>query len=687
MLQVPGRFRPARADWAQAGLVTAVLFVLYAATAVRTVATEDDSLFVLSSYFLGIEHPPGYPLFTLIGHLFSHLPFGSVAYRVHLASSMFGALSGGAAWLCARSLMPGRLPAYLAAFGLGASPVFWSQAIIAEVYTLNTFFLLVLVYLGLQVCPPSASEPGAPARRILPLMAFIFGLSLSNHYPLMLLVAPAFVFLLWPVRADFLKSLPLLGWLFVLGLAPYVWMVYRSLKPLPISFYGPLETFEEIWYFVSRSGYAQMDQSLSANWYDRIKFFEFMASQVFVQFAIAGTLLAATGFAVQWRVLGNRAGTFLTVAFLMPSMMLLILLGFDYDMMHKHIFQVYPLPAYAVAALWMGLGFAWLANRFALRVAAGILASALLAAILGVGAQSNLFDDEEWIARFAQKVLAVVPKDAVLFGKGDPDLAPMAYFHMIEGQRPDITLYQPQGLVLGNRLFHSERTDDETAKRILRDRVERETRPVVTTLLAYAVGAQRDRWLYSERDPSSSDPKKVTVELTDEAMQYFEQEVAQPRTENAWLYVVQGELRRMYASLLARTLSRGKPIDARKKRHLELLSKDFYGVVGITEGLLLNKEGYPAGVVADYLDKVRDLMPSDVTKDYLARYFQLRAALRGNSGDHAGALKDLETSLSIWPTPSNPSIESLQDLYRDSGDSQALSALQDRVKSFKRQRY
>jgi hypothetical protein len=51
-------FRPARADWAHAGVATLILLALYAATAPRTVALEDDSLFVLSSYYLGIEHPP-----------------------------------------------------------------------------------------------------------------------------------------------------------------------------------------------------------------------------------------------------------------------------------------------------------------------------------------------------------------------------------------------------------------------------------------------------------------------------------------------------------------------------------------------------------------------------------------------------------------------------------------------------
>src|SRR5260221_4003365 len=245
-------FRPKRADWLQAGVVALALFALYAWSAPRTVALEDDGLFILSSYFLGIEHPPGYPLFTLIGHLFTYLPFGSVAYRVHLASALFGALTGGAAWLCARVLIAGRLPAYLAAFALGVSPVFWSQAIIAEVYTLNTFFFLVLVFMGLQACPPSTQAPVARSGgRMLPWMALVFGLSLSNHYPLMLLVAPAFVILLWPLRRELLSRLRMLSSLVILRLLPYAWVVRRSWVAVPISLDRPLASIHEVIFLVS----------------------------------------------------------------------------------------------------------------------------------------------------------------------------------------------------------------------------------------------------------------------------------------------------------------------------------------------------------------------------------------------------------------------------------------------------
>jgi hypothetical protein len=501
----------------------------------------------------------------------------------------------------------------------------------------------------------------------------------------MLLVAPGFVILLWPLRADLLKRMPLFLLLVVVGLLPYAWMVFRSWHALPISFYGSLETLPEIWYFLSRSGYAGIDHSDSANWIDRIKFFEFMGSQLFVQFAVVGTLLAAAGFAVQWRVLGKRVSAFLTVAFLGPSAVLLLLLGFDYGALGKHVFHVYPLPAYAVAALWMGLGLAWLIERFTLRfVQAAGLGAMVLAAILVLGARENLLDDDEWMARYAQAILKILPKDAIVFVAGDPDLATIAYFHMIEGRRPDITLYSPKGLVLGNRIFNPMTTGEEDQKRVLREMIEQQSGPVVATLRATSVGANIDRWLYIERDPSSSDPNEVTFDIPEEAVLYFEKEVATASSPNAWVAFIQNDLRRWYALTLTRSLSRGAPVDARKQRQLDVLGRDFYGALGIVEGLMLNKDGYAPGVVGSYLDKVRDLMPSDVLKSYLSRYFQMRGQFRADRGD-PGARGDLETAVDVWPSLTNSAIESLEKFYADKGETTALSALKERAKTFKRQ--
>ena len=219
------------------------------------------------------------------------------------------------------------------------------------------------MYLGLRACPPGA-PPDARDRRILPVMALLFGLGLSNHWPLMLLVAPAFLILLWPRRIEILRRFPLLLGCALLGLLPYAWMVYLSQTPLPINFDGPLQSFSEFWFFVSRAGYRGVDISRSSNWLDKIKFFRFLGSQLLIQFAVLGTLLAGAGVANLRRTLGDRVSAFLVAAFLGPSVVLLLLLGFDYDSVEAHVFHVYPLPAYAVVALWMGLGLAWARRRF-----------------------------------------------------------------------------------------------------------------------------------------------------------------------------------------------------------------------------------------------------------------------------------------------------------------------------------
>ena len=686
MSAVPNSAQPQRGDWRHAVGIALALFALYALTSPRSVALEDDGLFVLSSYFLGVEHPPGYPLFTLIGHLFSKLPIGEIAYRVHLASALFGALTGSLAWLCARRLGAGRLAAYLAALALGLSPVFWSQAIIAEVYTLNTFFFLLLVYLGLRACPPGADAAAPKGERLLPAIALLFGLSLSNHWPLMLLVAPSFAVLLWPLREAILRRAGLLIILVAVGLAPYAWMVIRSRAAVPINFDGPLETLPELFFFVSRAGYAGVDQSVSSTWLDRIRFFQFQAVQLFVQFAVIATLVAVAGFVTQRRSLGRRVSLFLTVAFLMPSFVLLALLGFDYDAVHKHIYHVYPLPAYAVVALWLAVGFDALRRRYALGVRAGAAAAAaLLACIAAVGAYFNMNEDDAWGARYAQAILKLLPANAVVFVQGDADLPPLAYFHMIYGQRPDITLYHAQGLVLGNRLFHPLRTSEAQQRDLIAEFIDGEKRPVVFTLDNYTGYARVDHWLFREVDKSSTDGTRVTVAIPPEARRFFEQWIAGREDANVWIANLQGELRRTYAELLAKSLPPlGTALDEQTVRDLKLLSQDFYGALGMTQGLMANPHGYPAGVVYDTLERARAKMPSDVDKRHLARYFYLRGAMRAAHGDRNGATSDFETSVAIYPLPENPAVDSLKDLYREAGNRAALAALEQRESRFRK---
>ena len=643
---------------------------------------EDDGLFILSSYFLGIEHPPGYPLHTLLGKLFTYLPVGSVAYRVHLLSGVLGGLSCAALWMCARVLIPERLPAYVAALGLGFSSVFWSQAIIAEVYTFNTLFFFSLAYLGLRLMPPGANATQVPrATRRLAVMALLFGLSLANHWPLMLLVAPGFAVLLLPLLRKKIAALPLFLVMVAIGLLPYVWLVLLSWSGLIISFYGPLESWNEFWYFVSRQGYANVDTSPATNWLDHLSYFRFVGQVVLVQFAMVGAAVAAIGFWQQWRIWGARVSTFFTLAFVMPSFILTLLLGFEYDALHKHMFHVYPLPAYGVVALWMGLGASAVVQRLRLAARPAMaMAAALLALVFAVGLRGNMHADSGWAARYADSVLKTLPPEAIVFTRGESDLGPIGYFHLIEGRRPDITLYQPQGLVLGNRLFHTLRDSGETMRNRILELVERDSRPVVFTQGHLEGFARRDHWLFREIDKSSSDKTRVTVEIPEEMVRFFEESVANVSEDNAWVAYLQGEYRRMYAGLITSNLSRHAAPDERTRHHIEALSHDFYGALGLAEGLLANKHGYSVSQALAYLEAARDAMPSDGGKQHKARLFELRAYLRLEREDRAGAVQDLEMATRLWPVTANPAMAVLDKLYAEAKDQGARQAMWARIK-------
>jgi hypothetical protein len=661
-------------EWLHAAGVALVLLALYAATSPRTVALEDDGLFILSSHYLGIEHPPGYPLHTLLGKLFTWLPIGSVAYRVHLLSAVFGALTASAVWLCAWQLVGRRWPAHVAAFGLGLSRTFWSQAIVAEVYTLNTFFVFVLLFLGLRA---TSDAPGE--RKALLLIAPLAGLSLTNHWPLMLLVAPAFALLLWPLRRQLLGRLPLLCALFLAGLLPYVWMVMRSWSGPPISFYGPIESLRELWTMLSRAGYGTEDVSPAATWLDRLKYVRFLGDELLVQFAVAGTLVAAVGFKAQWREWGPRVAASLTVAFLAPTVGLLLLLGFDYDHLRRHVYQVYPLPAYGVMALWMGLGFAHLARGASAGIARAGAAAVLLLGLIGVlGWDANMRAVYAWSARYAQALLTSLPRDAVLFLHGDAEVGVIGYFHLIEGIRPDITLYNTKGLVFGNRLFHPLRTDVVGVYSAMGAFLDREHRPVAFTGGFPEDRVRDDRWLYVVADRSTG-AHKAGFRLDQPMRRFLEESVLPHAEQDPWTVFMQGELRRRIGALLSMTLRRDQAVDPSTQRYLALLSADFDGAIGMAEGLLANDAGHSMQQVARLLETARERMLPDALKSQRARYFELRAYLRLDLGDLPGALSDLETAVTLQPFASHRAASALADLYRKTNDAQALARLQERL--------
>src|SRR3712207_3153754 len=173
--------------------VAGLAFVLYLGTLAPTVLYYerpeliDAAMLQVHAPVLGITHPTGYPSWTILAHLFTYLPFGDPAYRVNLASAVFGAAAVFVLFFAGRQLSGRILAGAVGSLAFAVGNVFWSQAVIAEVYTLNALFVASVVLVLLL---------WRDTRRDCYLLAaaFLMGLSLSNHVTSGLLLPTAALF-------------------------------------------------------------------------------------------------------------------------------------------------------------------------------------------------------------------------------------------------------------------------------------------------------------------------------------------------------------------------------------------------------------------------------------------------------------------------------------------------------------
>src|SRR5438105_13439048 len=111
--------------WVEAAVVVGAVLVLYFFTAARDIVVGDTPELITAAATLGVAHPPGYPMFTMLGHLFSLLPFGPIPFRVNLLSVICDALAAALIFLTALRLTKSHVASALAALLVAVNPLFW----------------------------------------------------------------------------------------------------------------------------------------------------------------------------------------------------------------------------------------------------------------------------------------------------------------------------------------------------------------------------------------------------------------------------------------------------------------------------------------------------------------------------------------------------------------------------------
>ena len=138
-------FRLSRLDSGIALCTALVVFAVYARTLYPGLLPGDSGEFQTLAYLLAHTHPTGYDVYLLLARLFILIPVGSIAYRVNLFSAFMGGLTVGCVYLAGTLLSGKRWAGLFGGAVLALSTSFWSQAVIAEVYTAGSFFLALIV--------------------------------------------------------------------------------------------------------------------------------------------------------------------------------------------------------------------------------------------------------------------------------------------------------------------------------------------------------------------------------------------------------------------------------------------------------------------------------------------------------------------------------------------------------------
>ena len=684
--------------------------ILYAFTMPRVVSLEDDGLFLLVGKYLGIGHPSGYPIHTLLANVFLKIPWGSEALLGHLLSGVLGGFACGAVYACARLYRAGPIAALAGAWLFGASEHFWAQAIITEVYTLNALFFFVIFALLLHLRRNRHNDQDNDRAWLA--LAFISGLSLANHWPLMALAAPGLVLALLPMWREVLRRWWQLAAAFLPAVvAPYLWMAARSAQEPTFSFPGPLDTWDSFWTHIARSGYSEVDTSISAGWTDRFRFLEWFATDAVWLMTLPGFLLALIGLGAlltrrqpqprqhnQSRRRNARRGRGSRryngsvfdptldrlaawagpVVFLSQSVAIIVLLQFDFDFQRQFVFRAYPSVSYGLLGIWIAVGLHRAGTEIAERVNPPKrvlpLATAAVGALLVVWTVASHWDsnnraDADFAQRYAEMVYEILPQDAVLITFGDEVVLPLAYLHHGEQVRPDVRFAEAHGIMFPGNIYDSIANisvEQQTADLIRF--LETTDRPVFTTYRNNRVDhgrAVKDWGFLREVLPEGDPAETIQLQPHDKTAEYFRHIVAQTDLDG-WERVARSHQVIDYGQFLGYALlSRDEAIIESTAVERGLAEADYYGLNGMAGVLARFGDDEQLEQAMVYLRDALPLRDAAVTKQAQAEVYNNIGIVHWRQGRSDEAIEMFETSRDLIDDPANPGVDFLNQLAND----------------------
>ncbi len=405
------------------------VFAVYSFTLCPTIYLIDAGELTTVGATLGIAHPTGYPLYTLLARLAALMPAGSVAVRVNVLSALLGSCAAFVFYLLLRRLLRDPLLALLPTGLLAFSHTLWNTSLSAEVYPLTALFITLLLLL---IRPLSAS-----ARLFL--VAFTAGLACTNHMIIATVLLPLAVYLLIrhrPRPGAVVVALAFFG----LGLSLYLYLPVRAARD-PLLNWGNPATVERLFWHVTGKQYRVWMFSSPAG--EILANLKNQLGHIAREFLYVYLVLIALGLRNLYRA--DRPFFWLSVGIIGVN----LLYGINYSIPD---IETYFLPAIVILSLVAGYGLYSL-RRY---LKSGVVVAAALMPLLLNFASSTMHGNYGGYD-LGQNVLASVPSNSIVLTDYWDIYSPAIYIREIERRYQDIWIIDKELLRRSWYFRHLER--------------------------------------------------------------------------------------------------------------------------------------------------------------------------------------------------------------------------------------
>jgi len=465
-----------RVEFACAGAVFLIALLLYSWTLAPTVTLTDSGELIVVAHGLGVAHPPGFPLWVILAHLASLVPLGNVAVRINFSSALFAALASAILTLVVAELMIttpylptwkkrsaqqkkkaedsriGQLLICAPALGAGLLMAFsrtlWSYATIAEVYTLNTLLILVVLFLMLRWRRCIVADRRDAGQAItthdgwLYAAALTFGLALGVHHVTVGLVLPAVAAIVYRTEGlRFFASRRLVyAALISVGalVAVYAYLPFAASRS-PVINWGNPRSVQEIWWHITGRQY-RVFLSFTPKMMGA-QFFEFckMASREFGPAWLPLPLVFA--FAGIGSAFKRDRTTFWFLLFIVIAN-----LAYDLSYQIAEDKDAYYLPVFISIAIAAGFGIRWLiqlAVSKSMSVTRPYLVAAtaiLLTSVTAFAANWPVNNRRDYFIAYdyVENLFSTIEPNGLLLTQDWQVASPMFYAQEIEQRRRDV---------------------------------------------------------------------------------------------------------------------------------------------------------------------------------------------------------------------------------------------------------